>query len=274
MRRNWIKLWVEQTLRGTLKKEFKYDERWSWPAILLVCGDGPFSPYIAVTETMGYTDEQLADMIDMPLDVFLVCKKKMIKFEKIKVLNNNIIKIINWKKYQPEYDRQKEYRLNGKWIYDEKQKKLIFIKLQDGVTDESTNESDDLEGEGDREEEIEKKKEKKKVSKPKTYDDLLPYWKKREEVHFNLYEKEWVNMRPEYTDVLKEAFPALDIDQQLKKMKGWLTSNPAKAKSKRDWKKFIYNWLSSEKPERQSKTRREEIKKNLDEWEKQPIEED
>ncbi|MFH1625606.1 MAG: phage replisome organizer N-terminal domain-containing protein [Pseudomonadota bacterium] len=235
-----------------MKKEFTYDERWSWPGILLVCGDGPYSPFIAVTETMGYTDAQLADMIDMPLEVFLICKKKMIKHSKIEVLNNNIIKIINWKKYQPEYERQKEYRLNGKWIYDEENKRLTFIKLQDGVTDESTNESDDLDGDGDRDIEVEEEERKEKAQNPKTYDSLLPLWKKKNEVHFDMNLEKWIGITETYINALKEAFPALDIDFQLKKMKGWLLSNPKKAKSKRDWKKFIYNWLSNEKPGGQS----------------------
>lgn len=120
-----------------------------------------------------------------------------------------------------------------------------------------------------REEKNRREKKKKEAPKPKTYDNLLPYWKKRGEVHFNLHEEEWVNMRPEYIDVLKESFPALDIDQQLKKMKGWLISNPAKAKSKRDWKKFIYNWLSSEKPGRQTyQNRQEKEEEKMKDWEK------
>ena len=149
MRRNWIKLWVNQTLRGTLKKEFTYDERWSWPAMLLMCGDGPFSPFIAVTERVGYTDEQIADFIDMPIDIFLRCKAKMIKYKKIEVYKNNIIKILNWKKYQPEYERQKEYRLQGKYYYDNKEECLIFKELQTKVTGVSTNESHNLEEEGE-----------------------------------------------------------------------------------------------------------------------------
>ena len=253
-----------------MKKEFKYDERWSWPAILLICGDGPFSPYIAVTETMGYTDAQLADMIDMPLNVFLACKKKMIKYEKIEVLNNNIIKIIKWKKYQPEYERQKEYRLNGKWVYNEKDKKLVFIKLQDGVTDDSTNESDDLEGEGDRDRDIEGEIKKKKVSKPKTYDNLIPYWNKNKIIYFSLYEKEWKNITDDYKKDLREAFPALNIEFQLKKMKGWCLTHHKETRSKRDWPKFIYNWLNREKPDKQGyKSRQEKEDEKIKEWEKQ-----
>ncbi|MCK4760346.1 MAG: hypothetical protein KAT69_09875, partial [Candidatus Aminicenantes bacterium] len=115
----------------------------------------------------------------------------------------------------------------------------------------------------------EKKKEKKKASKPKTYDDLLPYWKKRGELHFNLYEKQWMNLSDDYKRDLKEAFPALDIDYQFKKMKGWCLTHKTEAKSKRDWPKFIYNWLSRERPEKEAyKTRQEKEEEKMRDWEK------
>ena len=41
-----------------------------------------------------------------------------------------------------------------------------------------------------------------------------------------------------------ELYQAVDIKQELRKMKGWLDSNPSKKKTKSGIKRFITNWLS------------------------------
>lgn len=41
-------------------------------------------------------------------------------------------------------------------------------------------------------------------------------------------------------------YPAVDVIQQLRKMKGWLDANPKRRKTKRGIKAFVVNWLSKE----------------------------
>lgn len=41
-----------------------------------------------------------------------------------------------------------------------------------------------------------------------------------------------------------ELYPAVDIKQELRKMKGWLDSNPTRRKTKSGIKRFITNWLA------------------------------
>ncbi len=45
-------------------------------------------------------------------------------------------------------------------------------------------------------------------------------------------------------DGWKELYPAVDIIQELKKMKGWLDSNPTKRKTKHGINRFINSWLA------------------------------
>lgn len=47
-------------------------------------------------------------------------------------------------------------------------------------------------------------------------------------------------------DGWKELYLAVDILQELRKMKGWLDSNPAKRKTQRGIKRFINGWLARE----------------------------
>lgn len=45
-------------------------------------------------------------------------------------------------------------------------------------------------------------------------------------------------------DNWKELYPAVDIMQELRKMKGWLDSNPTKRKTSRGINRFINSWLA------------------------------
>lgn len=42
----------------------------------------------------------------------------------------------------------------------------------------------------------------------------------------------------------KDTYPAVDVEQELKKMVAWLDSNPTRRKTRRGIEKFINNWLS------------------------------
>ncbi|MDE7002260.1 MAG: hypothetical protein K2P73_18550, partial [Lachnospiraceae bacterium] len=41
-----------------------------------------------------------------------------------------------------------------------------------------------------------------------------------------------------------ETYPAVDIEQELQKMRAWLDSNPTRRKTRRGIERFINNWLS------------------------------
>jgi hypothetical protein len=110
MRRTWIKLFCDRTLHGTCFEELEPDERFGWFGYLLLAGDSPVDGKICVTENSGYTDNQIAELLKVPLELHKRTKRKCIKFGKIKILENNIIEIINWRTYQSEYCRQKKYR--------------------------------------------------------------------------------------------------------------------------------------------------------------------
>jgi len=54
---------------------------------------------------------------------------------------------------------------------------------------------------------------------------------------------------PVTTDQVVEfasLYPAVDVDQELRNMRGWLMTNPAKRKTKAGMPRFIANWLARE----------------------------
>ena len=53
-------------------------------------------------------------------------------------------------------------------------------------------------------------------------------------------------MTKEYVKELKELYPAVDVEQALRNMRGWLDSNPRNKKTPRGIKRFITSWISRE----------------------------
>lgn len=68
----------------------------------------------------------------------------------------------------------------------------------------------------------------------------------------------------EYNE-FSEAYPSIDIMQELRKLRAWCMSNPSKRKTRRGALKFVNNWLSNaqEKIKAYSNTSYDSAKKNI-----------
>lgn len=53
----------------------------------------------------------------------------------------------------------------------------------------------------------------------------------------------------EYVKELKELYPAVDVEQALRSMRGWLGSHPKNKKTPREIKRFITGWISRDQDE-------------------------
>lgn len=59
-----------------------------------------------------------------------------------------------------------------------------------------------------------------------------------------LNDKNFYNVPLDKIALWKETYPAVDIEQELKKMAAWSDSNPTKRKTRKGIERFINNWLS------------------------------
>ena len=65
-------------------------------------------------------------------------------------------------------------------------------------------------------------------------------------INYNFDTREWENITVEQVKIWEDAFPDCDVvNILLKRMPVWLDANPRKAR-KKNWKRFIVNWLSSQ----------------------------
>ena len=67
----------------------------------------------------------------------------------------------------------------------------------------------------------------------------------------------------EWYNELKSAYPAIDIDFALKRSKLWLSTN-----YKKDFKKFLMNWMSKENPTIQVEQKQQEDNPDSEEYAK------
>lgn len=114
-RRTWIKLYCDKWLTGTLRDDTE-GLRGIWADVLALAGSGNYGDdgIIQVAKGVGYTDQQIAAMLQVKPESWQKYKKRLIETERIQVNGSNSIAIIKWRNYQSEYHRQKTYRLEDK----------------------------------------------------------------------------------------------------------------------------------------------------------------
>jgi len=115
---------------------------------------------IKLADGIGLSDQQIAGILQIKLSLWKAFKQRMIKTQRIEVSDGNVISVIQWRKYQSEYRRQKNYRekLQTKVTtqsYNQKLQPEVTTrsynqKLQPEVTNEGYKGK--LQGEGDKKE--------------------------------------------------------------------------------------------------------------------------
>jgi len=80
-----------------------------------------------------------------------------------------------------------------------------------------------------------------------------------------LNDKTFYNVPLENIKLWKDAYPAVDIEQDLKRMISWLESNPTQKKTRRGINKFINNWLARTQDSGGSK-KASVTKNGIEEW--------
>jgi len=108
-RKRWIKLWTQESLYGSIPRELDPDERWAWIGLLLLAGDSIELGKVCAAPGIPWTDKQIADILQIPESTWLAAKEKMLLHEKIEN-HGGILSIVNWDKYQGEFDKAEYMR--------------------------------------------------------------------------------------------------------------------------------------------------------------------
>lgn len=109
--RRWFKVHSELWLRGSMR-DTTPEMRGIWIDTLALASDGFYGDegIIKLSTGVGITDSQIARIFNITKAQWADAKKFFISSDMIRVLPDNTLEIVNWKKHQSEYDRQKAYR--------------------------------------------------------------------------------------------------------------------------------------------------------------------
>ena len=96
---------------------------------------------------------------------------------------------------------------------------------------------------------IEEKQEKKEILNSITKDDTICPKPEKSAPHpsgilLPLNDKSLYDVPVDKIALWKETYPAVDVEQELRRMIAWLDSNPTKRKTRRGIERFINNWLA------------------------------
>jgi len=145
-RRRWIKLWTQESLYGSISRELDPDERWAWIGLLLLAGDSIELGKVCAAPGIPWTDKQIADILQIPESTWLAAKEKMLLHEKIEN-HGGILSIVNWDKYQGEFDKA-EYMRDYMREYRKTMRKTNSKTVNSKTANDKTEEQNRGEGRG------------------------------------------------------------------------------------------------------------------------------
>lgn len=217
-----------------------------WFKLICLAGTINDNGMIYLTPEIPYTDEMLASQFGRPLTVVRLALKTFQAFGMIDIVDNFLC-LPSWEKYQnaeklegirsKNAERQARYRerqrakMAGNTVTP-----ALPVTLHNAIDIDT-----DVDIEGEREEktilpEAETAPDRNKPSAPSS-----PVV-----ISIILNDKTEYPITEADVEGWKDLYPAVDVMQELRKMKGWADANPTKRKTKTGIKRFINAWLSKE----------------------------
>ncbi len=231
----WIPFYVDKWLFGSTRIELAPEERGVWIDLLAIAAKD--DGHIRANEGVPYPLDQLAGLLRIPESLLKRTITKCLRKGKLLRCKDGSLYICNWDKYQ----------------FTDRHKRRIDLKIK-----EQDNIRKDRKGK-DRESE-------KRPPRPqmRTY-----------KINFNLQQRKWEGITIEDKAGWKDAYPAVDIEQELRIAREWLLANPTRAKS--NYRQFLNNWFKREQdkggrpkykthPSGQPMTKKEERKEAIEKW--------
>jgi hypothetical protein len=115
----YVKMFVMECLEGTIRFDFEPDERSVWYDLIILGGRMRTKGLISAGPGKPYPRPYIAGVLNISTELLDRTLAKCIATGRLEE-NADGIRIINWAKYQSEYDRQKPYRESKR----ERQKRL------------------------------------------------------------------------------------------------------------------------------------------------------
>lgn len=109
VRRTWVKMWVTDCIEGSIRWQLDPAERSVWYDLILFSALSARPGIISDKDSRPYPHSFIANRLNIPLALLEKTLKKCQDEGRIQE-NSDGIHIVNWERYQSEYQRQKQYR--------------------------------------------------------------------------------------------------------------------------------------------------------------------
>lgn len=222
-----------------------------WFKLLCLAGKTNNSGVFIFNERIPYTDEMLASIFRRDVNIVRMALKTFEDFGMIEIIDK-VITIPNWSKHQSldAYEKKKE-RDRERIAQKRAEQRALIAMSPDRSHDKSADASPDVASlEEDRDIEVDLEEDNNTSLLPGA--ETTPAPQKQKKPSSPVVISITLNDKSEYpiteADVAqwKELYQAVDIMQELRKMKGWADANPSKRKTKGGIKRFINAWLAKE----------------------------
>ncbi|MGD9567558.1 MAG: phage replisome organizer N-terminal domain-containing protein [Sedimentibacter sp.] len=241
----WIKIATNMFDNRKIKQIRKLPEGDSliaiWVQILCLAGQINENGMVYFSKDVPYNDEMLAVEFDRTINLIRLALTTFEKFNMIEIIDD-VLLVSNWEKYQSADElekireknrlRQQKFREKQKLLVDSNFDVTLPVTLRNGIdidieTEQDINKDKDLCTETE-------------VSIPKE----VPI--KEIFISLPLNDKTEHEVEKSEVDTWKDLYPSVNVEQELRSMKGWLIANPTKRKTKKGINRFINNWLARE----------------------------
>lgn len=240
----WIKITTDMFDNRKIKRLRKLPDGNNivliWVMLLTMAGRCNSNGMIFLTENIPYTPKMLADELDFEENTVILALNALEQLNMV-ITDNGFFTIAGWGEYQNVEGMEKvreQNRIRQKNWYD-RQKALPNVIPNVSITQPNATD-------------IEEDKEKDKDIKnnilllgaktaPSPKAAKLPAI-----ISISLNDNSEYPITQPDIDSWAELYPAVDIMQELRKMKGWALANPTKRKTVKGIKRFINSWLAKE----------------------------
>jgi predicted phage replisome organizer len=207
----------------------------TWIHLIVLAGRTNDNGMIYLTKSLPYTDDMLAKIFDQPVETVRMALAAFLKLEMIEISKDNLIVLVNWEKYQNIDGMDRVRRLTAERVKRSREKQRLLGSATCSATVTLGNAIDsDSDSDSDSEEE----KKTSTSSVPPLSTRAVP----KPKLFYSFDESLWYGIDDAQVALWAEAYPAVDIDLELRQMGEWCKSNGARGR-KHDWRKFIVNWL-------------------------------
>lgn len=212
-----------------------------WFKLLCLAGKNNNNGVFLLNDKIAYTDEMLSTIFRRDVNTVRLALRTFEEFGMIEVING-VVTIPNWNKHQTldSYEKKKERDR----IYQAERRarqKEIAEKSSDASLEKSSDVAiSDIEREEDKERDKEKAF---KTISPESK-QVLPSEPPVITIPLNDGSEFFVTQS--VVDEYKRLYPAVNVEQELRNMRGWCLANPSRRKTKRGVARFINGWLAKE----------------------------